>query len=126
MRLNLQMISCLAAVGVVASNVASAIAADPADPTAPVPASGYRSITSGTKSYRPVEPLPWGDVNRRVAPPGALPTPMPPPPGKRGALPGAADVAQPRGSREIREEANRGASKAPSPEPSTPQQHNKQ
>lgn len=33
--------------------------------------SHYQSITAGTKSYRPVEPLPWGDINRRVAPPGA-------------------------------------------------------
>jgi hypothetical protein len=48
---------------------------DPADPQAPSPAAPYRSILSGTKSYRPVEPLPWGDVNRRVAPPGALPPP---------------------------------------------------
>jgi len=47
-----------------------------AGPVPDHPASGgpsnYRSITAGTKSYRPVEPLPWGDVNRRVAPPGAL------------------------------------------------------
>lgn len=28
------------------------------------------SILSGTRSFRPVEPLPWGDINRRVAPNG--------------------------------------------------------
>jgi hypothetical protein len=31
----------------------------------------YRTITSGTKSYRPVEPLPWEDLMRRMMPPGA-------------------------------------------------------
>lgn len=37
------------------------------------------SILSGTKSFRPVEPLPWGDVNRRVAPSGGgSPSPEPP------------------------------------------------
>lgn len=39
----------------------------------------YQPVTSGLKSYRPVEPMPWGDANRRVAPPPpvapALPTP---------------------------------------------------
>ena len=45
----------------------------------------YVPIGQGTRSFRPVEPLPWGDVNRRVAPAGALPQippaqpkPMPP------------------------------------------------
>lgn len=33
----------------------------------------YAPVTSGNQSYRPIEPLPWGDVNRRVAPPGSLP-----------------------------------------------------
>lgn len=42
-----------------------------------VPSSDYRSIGAGLKSYRPVEPLPWGDTNRRVAPPGALPASPP-------------------------------------------------
>jgi hypothetical protein len=46
---------------------AGAQAASPADPGAPVKANRYSPVTSGTKSYRPVEPLPWGDVNRRVA-----------------------------------------------------------
>lgn len=46
-----------------------------ATPDAPiaVPSNSYRSIATGIKSYRPVEPLPWGDTNRRVAPPGAAP-----------------------------------------------------
>ena len=43
----------------------------PDDPARGGP-SNYRSITAGTRSYRPVEPLPWGDINRRVAPKGAL------------------------------------------------------
>jgi hypothetical protein len=42
--------------------------ASPDAPAAPVPSARYRSVISDTKSYRPVEPLPWGDVNRRVAP----------------------------------------------------------
>jgi hypothetical protein len=46
-------------------------AATPDDPGAPAPPSRYRPVISGTKSYRPVEPLPWGDVNRRVAPKGS-------------------------------------------------------
>jgi hypothetical protein len=46
-------------------------AATPDNPGAPVPASRYAPVTSGTKSYRPVEPLPWGDINRRVSPPPA-------------------------------------------------------
>jgi hypothetical protein len=42
---------------------------DPADPSAPVPPARYAPVISGTKSYRPVEPVPWGNVNRSVAPP---------------------------------------------------------
>lgn len=37
----------------------------------------YEAIYKGTRSYRPVDPMPWGDVNRRVAPPGALPPDTP-------------------------------------------------
>lgn len=44
----------------------------PDDPGAGGP-SHYQSITAGTKSYRPVEPLSWEELNRRVAPKGALP-----------------------------------------------------
>lgn len=48
--------------------VAGAQAASPDDPRASVKANRYSPVTSGTKSYRPVGPLPWGDVNKRVAP----------------------------------------------------------
>ena len=58
-------------------------AASPDDPGAPVAANRYRPVISGTKSYRPVEPLPWGDVNRRVMP---TPKKTPDPDGK-GAAP---------------------------------------
>ena len=47
----------------------------------------YDPIGRGNQSYRPIAPMPWGDVNRRVAPPGALPPPSPPPPAKGGAVP---------------------------------------
>lgn len=42
----------------------------------------YDPVDKGTRSYRPVDPMPWGDVNRRVAPEGALPStkPQTPPP----------------------------------------------
>ena len=40
-----------------------------------VPSTRYVPIGAGTNSYRPVEPMPWGDVNKRVAPQGALPAP---------------------------------------------------
>ncbi len=43
-------------------------AANPDDPNAPTPPTRYSPVTSGTKSYRPVEPLPWGEINRRVTP----------------------------------------------------------
>ncbi len=33
-----------------------------------VPHTNYGSVMSGTHSFRPVEPLPWGGVNRSVAP----------------------------------------------------------
>jgi hypothetical protein len=41
------------------------------DEAVSVPPLSYRSVSEGTRSYRPVAPLPWGDVNRRVAPPVA-------------------------------------------------------
>lgn len=44
----------------------AAVAAAPDEPWAP--SVNYSSVTAGSKSYRPVQPLPWGDVNRRVAP----------------------------------------------------------
>lgn len=60
-----------------AVSVSSALARDPANPDAGVPPARYSPIISGTKSYRPVEPLPWGDVNRRVMPKDAQPSPEP-------------------------------------------------
>jgi hypothetical protein len=33
----------------------------------------YEPVNKGTRSFRPVEPMPWGDVNRRVAPSTASP-----------------------------------------------------
>jgi len=44
-----------------------------------VPAQTYRSIATGIKSYRPVEPRPWGEINRQVAPPDAPPPDGQPP-----------------------------------------------
>jgi hypothetical protein len=39
------------------------------DPSAPVPPSVYRPILKGTKPFKPVEPRPWGEANKRVSPP---------------------------------------------------------
>lgn len=57
------------------------------DEAVATPPARYESIAAGTKSYRPVEPMPWGDINRRVAPPAAKesgpssgPAPSEPPP----------------------------------------------
>ena len=55
--------------------VSPAFGRDPANPDASVPPARYSPVISGTKSYRPVEPLPWGDVNRRVMPKDAQPAP---------------------------------------------------
>jgi hypothetical protein len=33
----------------------------------------YEPIGKGNRSYRPIDPMPWGDVNKRVAPPGSFP-----------------------------------------------------
>lgn len=49
-------------------------ARDPSDPNEGVSASGYRPVTREIESYRPVDPLPWGDVNKRVTP---IPKPSP-------------------------------------------------
>ena len=53
-------------------SAASAVARDPANPDAGIPPARYSPVLSGTHSFRPVAPLPWGDVNRRVMPPDAL------------------------------------------------------
>ena len=58
--------------------------------------SPYQSITAGTTSYRPVEPLSWEDLNRRVAPKGALPPKeQPAPNGKDGKAAPAAGQPKP-------------------------------
>ena len=41
---------------------------DPSDPSAPVPAVGYRSTTASHVSQRPVMPAPWRRQNERVTP----------------------------------------------------------
>ncbi|MBS0232097.1 MAG: hypothetical protein JSR99_01275 [Proteobacteria bacterium] len=38
------------------------------DEPVPVHEQSYTPVNAGTKDYEPVEPMPWGDVNRRVAP----------------------------------------------------------
>jgi hypothetical protein len=45
-----------------------AFADDPADPSARVPATRYRSVLGSYTSLRPVEPLPWREQNERLAP----------------------------------------------------------
>lgn len=54
---------------------ASAVAHDPANPDIAVPPARYSPVLSGTESFRPVAPLPWGDVNRRVMPDAQRPAP---------------------------------------------------
>ena len=49
----------------------------------------YDPVGKGTRSYRPVDPMPWGDVNRRVAPAGALPPAVPDAPFKTPSTPNA-------------------------------------
>lgn len=41
---------------------------DPSDPNAAMSALRYRPVTRELRSYRPIDPLPWGDVNKRVTP----------------------------------------------------------
>ena len=33
-----------------------------------IPHAKYSPVDGGTNSYRPVEPMPWGDINKQVAP----------------------------------------------------------
>lgn len=58
-------------------------------PDDPVPVRPYRyaPITSGAKSYRPIDPMPWGDVNKRVAPKGSMPGAPPATPKDGGGAP---------------------------------------
>lgn len=45
---------------------------DPANPGLTGTALPDPKVTRGLMSYRPVEPMPWGDVNKNIAPqPGA-------------------------------------------------------
>jgi hypothetical protein len=53
-------------------SVSPTVARDPANPDSAIPPAHYNPLLSGSQSYRPVEPLPWGDVNRRVMPPDPL------------------------------------------------------
>ena len=62
-------------------------AAGPDDPWAPVSATRYAPVLAGTRSYRPVEPLPWGDINRRVGPNAPSTQPRRGIQGKRSAPP---------------------------------------
>ena len=41
---------------------------DPSDPAERVPQTHYQSVTVPTRTYRPVAPLPWEEINRRVTP----------------------------------------------------------
>jgi hypothetical protein len=41
---------------------------DPSNPYAAISALTYSPVTQDLRPYRPVEPLPWGDVNKRVSP----------------------------------------------------------
>ncbi|KAB2914286.1 MAG: hypothetical protein F9K29_15005 [Hyphomicrobiaceae bacterium] len=59
----------------VSIETATGHAASPDQPGASVPEARYAPITGGTQSYRPVEPLPWGQVNRRVTPKEVQPVP---------------------------------------------------
>jgi hypothetical protein len=68
---------CLLGLAVAVAIASPALGRDPANPDASVPPARYSPVISGMKSYRPVEPLPWGDVNRRVTPEDAQPSPAP-------------------------------------------------
>ena len=52
---------------------------DPSERAQRVPRAAYQSVTAAIKTYRPVEPLPWDELNRRVTPrPKEEPRPAPP------------------------------------------------
>lgn len=57
------------------AGAATAYAMGPDDPGVRTPEARYAPVTGGTRSYRPVEPLPWGEINRRVMPKDAQSTP---------------------------------------------------
>ena len=43
-------------------------ARDPSDSREPVPPAAYEPVTAGIRTYRPVEPLPWEELNKRIMP----------------------------------------------------------
>jgi hypothetical protein len=43
-------------------------ARDPSDPGSGGSPLEYRRVIGGLQSYRPVDPLPWGEMNKRVTP----------------------------------------------------------
>ena len=59
-------LAALMAGGCAAAPPAAILAA--ADPSTPVPAARYSSVTAPYTRQRPVEPLPWRERNERVAP----------------------------------------------------------
>lgn len=58
----------LAAAGCAAAPPQQAAAADPSNPSARVPAAGYRSTLGTYTSLRPAEPLSWREQNERLMP----------------------------------------------------------
>lgn len=65
-RLVIATLAALMASGCAAAPPAPHLAA--ADPSIPVPAARYSSVTAPYTRQRPVEPLPWRERNDRVAP----------------------------------------------------------
>jgi hypothetical protein len=61
-------LAAMGAAGIAAAQPPTLGYRDPSDPLQPVPPSTYRPVTSGLQSFRPVEPLPWGSQNQKVAP----------------------------------------------------------
>ena len=53
------------------SPLPSTSTSDPSDPSEPIVDAPYRSVLAGTASHKPVAPLPWRELNERVAPPSA-------------------------------------------------------
>jgi hypothetical protein len=47
-----------------------AVGPNPADVSVLVPALAYQPVTGGVKSFRPVEPKGWEELNRQVTPKG--------------------------------------------------------
>jgi len=51
-----------------AITLAAAAQLAPDDPSAPVPPLVYTPVLKGTKPFKPAEPRPWGETNKRVSP----------------------------------------------------------